>query len=172
MDSRSFLQRLRQHHGIEHATITLLSRRLPGVPLAGRSDFEGFTVFGNVDTATLAATAEEALSRLQAGQSELAVHPNCGTNLVTAGTLAGLAAFVGGGGLFNGDKARGKASLWDRVPGAILGATLALTVAPPLGRWMQQKVTTSPDVAGLRIAQVLRADSGPLVRHRVVIGSA
>jgi hypothetical protein len=158
---RSLALRLRQHHGIEHATVTLLSRKVPGIQLVARSDFDGFTVFGQVDTAILRVTAEEALARLQAGQVDLAVHPNCGTNLVTAGTLAGLAAFVAGSGR--------KRSLWDRLPSAILGATLALVAAVPLGRWIQEKVTTSPQVAGLRVADVVRLNSGPVTRHRVMI---
>ncbi len=160
----SLLHRLRQHHGIEHATMTLLSRKAPGIQLAARSDFEGFTVFGVVDTATLRAAAEEALARLQAGQAELAVHSNCGTNLVTAGTLAGVAAFVAGSGR--------QRSTWDRLPSAILGATLAMIAAVPLGRWMQAKVTTSPYVAGLRIVDVVRLAGGPVMRHRIVIREA
>ena len=165
MARRALIQRLRQHHGIEHATATVLARRAPGVPLVARSDGDGFVVYGEVDTAVLRAAAEEALSRLQAGAAELAIHPNCGTNLVTAGALSGIAALLGAGGR--------KRSLWDRVPGAILGATLALTMAIPLGRWMQLNVTTSSDVRQLRIAAVTRLENGPVPRHRVlVIGQA
>jgi hypothetical protein len=90
--------RIRQHHGIEHATVTLLSRRLKGGQVIARSDPDGFTVFGEVDTADLAAAAAEALARLQAGERELAVHPNCGTNLAAAGILIRVAALVAGGG--------------------------------------------------------------------------
>ncbi len=162
MASRSIPQRLRQHHAIEHATISVISRRAPGSQFVARSDTEGFTVFGQVDTPTLVAAAEEALRRLQAGEAGLAVHPNCGTNLVTAGALTGVAAFAAGSGQ--------KRSVWDRLPSAVLAATLALLAAGPLGRWMQQNVTTSPHVAGLRIAHVLRIEDGPVPRHRVTIG--
>ena len=65
MASRPIPQRLRQHHAIEHATISVLSRRAPGVQVVARSDTEGFTVFGQVETPTLTAAAEEALRRLQ-----------------------------------------------------------------------------------------------------------
>jgi len=163
MARRTLIQRLRQHHGIEHATVAVLSRRVPGVQLVARSDGDGFIVYGEVDTATLRAAAEEALARLQTGATELAIHPNCGTNLVTAGTLSGIAALLAAGGR--------KRSLWDRVPGAILGATLALTVAVPLGRWMQLNVTTSSDVRQLRIAAVTRLENGPIPRHRVEVSA-
>ena len=158
---RSPVQILRQNHAIEHATVTLIGRRAPGAQIVARSDLQGFMVYGNVDTALLQATAEEALARLQAGEAALAVHPNCGTNLVTAGMLSGLAAFAAGSGR--------NRSLWDRVPSAILGATLALIVAVPLGRWAQANITTTGQVQGLHITRVVKVADGPVVRHRVVI---
>ena len=154
-------RRLRQHHGIEHATVTLLSRRLPGTFVAARSDLQGFVVFGNVDAPTLRAAAEEALGRLQQGERQLAVHPHCGTNLAVAGLLSGSAAWL----LSSGRKR----PWWDRLPGAILGATLALLIAPPVGRWAQENLTTSPEVAGLRVGDVVKLERGPVTQHRVVI---
>lgn len=160
----SIAKTLRQHHAIEHATVTLLTQRLPGVRVIAHSDLEGFTVVGNVDTETLRATVEEALARLQRGEKGLALHPNCGTNLVTAGALAGLSALL----LASGRNR----SWWDRLPSAILGATLALMVAGPAGHWMQANVTTSAEVADLRVDAVYRVEGGPVTRHRVVIGRA
>jgi hypothetical protein len=158
------LQILRQNHAIEHATVTLIGQRAPGPSgqIVARSDLQGFMVYGSVDAALLQATAEEALARLQAGEAALAVHPNCGTNLVTAGILSGLAAFVAGSGR--------NRSLWDRAPSAILGATLALIVAEPLGRWAQTNITTTGQVQGLHITRVVRVAESPVIRHRVMIG--
>lgn len=152
---------LRQNHAIEHATVTLLSQRIPGVPLMGRSDLQGFILFGDADTQVIEEVTHEALGRLQAGESSLAVHPNCGTNLVTAGMLSGLAAMFA---------ASGRNRTWaDRVPSSLLAATLALILAVPAGRWMQENVTTSPHVDGLRITGVVK-QGGPVTRHRVLIG--
>ena len=163
MAQRSVVQRLRQHHAIEHATVTLLSQRLPGAQLVARSDLVGFIVFGELEIGVLRATAEQALVRLQAGETNLAVHPNCGTNLVTAGILAGAAAVAAGSG-------RRHRSAWDRLPSAMLAAMLALLAAAPAGRWMQEHVTTSGEVAGLRVVDVVRLDGRPLLHHRVLIG--
>ena len=155
------MQRLRQHHGIEHATMQLLSQRLPGTLLVAHSDCHGFVVFGEMDRVTLQAAAEEALKRLQHGERQLAVHPNCGTNLTAAGFLSGTAAWL---------LSRGRSRpWWDRLAGAILGATLALLVAPTVGRWAQENITTSPEVAGLRVGAVLRTEGGHTARHRVII---
>ncbi len=154
-------QRLRQHHAIEHATVSLVSQRLPGVQVVARSDAAGFLVFGEVPAGTLVTLAEEALARLQAGERALAIHPNCGTNLVTAGALSGIGALL---------MTRGRdRSWWDRVPSAMLGATLALILAVPAGRWVQENVTTDAEVAGLRIAGVKRLTDGSVPCHRVTI---
>lgn len=163
MNQPSVVTNLRQHHAIEHATVTLLSQRLPGLQLVARSDLQGFSVFGPVATADLRAAAEEALRRLQAGESNLAVHPNCGTNLVTAGVLSGVAAMIASSGR--------QRSFCDRLPGAVLAATVALIAAIPLGRWVQTNLTTSPQVNDLRIAAVERLGDGPVKAHRVLIES-
>jgi len=161
--SRTPVLALRQHQAIEHATMTLLSQRVSGVQLVARSDLQGFILYGDVDTGTLKATAEEALARLQHGQSGLALHPNCGTNLVAAGVLSGLAALAASGGQ--------RRSLWERVPSAVLGATVALVVAMPLGRWLQAHVTTSAQVHGLRIVSVTGIGGSAIERHRVTIAA-
>jgi hypothetical protein len=141
--------------------VTLLSRRIPGVSIVGRSDLRGFILFGDLQTQAIEDAAAEAVSRLQAGEAGLAVHPNCGTNLVTAGMLSGLAATLA---------VSGRNRSWgDRIPASLLAATLALIVAVPAGRWVQENVTTSPHVEGLRITGVVR-QGGPVTRHRVFVG--
>jgi len=101
--------------------VTLNQPRAPGAQVIARSDLQGFMVYGDVETAILQATAQEALTRLQAGESNWAVAFQLRTNLVAAGMLSGLAALAAGSGR--------NRPLWDRVPSAILGATLALIVA-------------------------------------------
>ena len=106
-------------------------------------------------------TVEEAIGRLQQGERQLAVHQNCGTNMVVAGLLSGSAAWL----LSSGRKR----PWWDRLSGAVLGAMLALLVAPPLARWTQENITTSPEIGDLRVADVVKLDRGPVTQHRVVI---
>ncbi len=157
------VRRVRQHHAIEHATITVLMRRNAHLQLVGgRSDHRGFYIFGPVDSEALMEAAQEALARLQRGESGLAIHPNCGTNLVTTGTLAGVAGL-----LTTTISRRRQASLWDQLPFAILAATLALLVGRPLGFRLQRHVTTLADVRNLRLGQVSRRQLGRWVQHFV-----
>src|SRR6266700_5953466 len=89
-------RRVRRNHALEHATITILSGMVPNLTVSARSFSNGFVIFGDVDLGLLRRALDEALSRLQAGEAELAIHPNCGTNLVvgmsvvTIGTLLGM----------------------------------------------------------------------------------
>jgi hypothetical protein len=153
-----FVARLRRNHAVEHATMHLLAQRQPYLNAVARTSLDGFYLYGSVDTKTLADTTTEALGRLQAGQTELAIHPRCGTNLVVAGLLAGLATFVVVG--------RSRARL-SNLPRFLLAATLAVVVAQPLGLLVQEQITTSAEVAGVRVAQVTRQGVGRLMIHRV-----
>src|SRR6266550_1215228 len=91
-------RRVRKNHALEHATITILSGMIPTLSVSARSSSDGFIIFGDVDLGLLRRALDEALSRLQAGEAELAIHPNCGTNLavgvslITIGALLGLAS--------------------------------------------------------------------------------
>lgn len=153
---------LRQNHALEHATMHVLSWHNPYVRLVGRSTLSGFLIYGSVSTQEIAAAATEALVRLQQGEAHLAIHPRCGTNLAVTSILAGTAAF-------GATLGRPRSKL-DRLPLALTAATLAAIAAQPLAHKVQQRVTTSPGVEGLHIADVTRQERGKLVAHKVVVG--
>ena len=157
------LSRIRRNHGLEHATLTILAQRFPGVPMAGHSTAAGFRLMGNVPTEAVQAAAEEALRRMQGGEAKLAVHPNCGTNFVTAGTLSGLA---GAAAMFSaGRRTRDKV---ERLPVAIVMATLALIAAYPLGLKVQEKVTTSGKPGTLQVSKITKTQRGSMTIHQVL----
>jgi hypothetical protein len=155
------VDRTRRNHGLEHATITILSQRLRGVGLMGRSTPSGFHLYGNVSTKDLDRAAHEALDRMKAGETHLAVHPNCGTNFVTAGIFAGLAAYLGFLGANSGAARR------ERLPLVTLLATGALILAQPFGLELQRHVTTSGEMRSLRIVSIVRKDRGGVTAHFV-----
>jgi hypothetical protein len=111
----------------------------------GRAGTDGFYVFANVQTEKLRAYADEALSRLQAGEERLAVTPLCGTNIAVAGTMTALASFVA---------IRTGRTPMNGLMRAITASTLAVVASQPVGRWVQKAFTTSPDLAGYRIVSV------------------
>lgn len=152
---------VRQNHAVEHATMHVLSRRNPYLRLVGRSTISGFIIYGPVSTQDVANAVTEALVRLQQGESHLAVHPRCGTNLAVTGVLAGMAAF-------GATLGRPRSKL-ERLPWALTAATLAAIVAQPLAHTIQEHITTTPEVEGLTIAQVTRQERGRFIAHQVVI---
>ena len=154
-----FITRTRQNHGLEHATIHVLTQQNPALRLVGRSTPKGFYLYGNLETKTVRAAVEQAIIRLQNGETNLAVHPNCGTNLATTGLLAGLSVFVA---LLPRSRRR-----LDQLPFAILAATLAVIAAQPLGQIFQAKVTTSPDMRNLLIKRITRREQNRLVVHYI-----
>jgi hypothetical protein len=156
------VSRIRRNHGLEHATIHILSRKFPRTSLGGHSDAGGFWIIGEVDTGSLQEAVTQALERLRGGEHELAVHPNCGTNFVTAGTAAGLA---GAAAMFGAGR-RWRDRL-ERLPLAMTLATLALIMAQPFGFALQKQITTSGNPGNLRVKSITPSKRGTLTAHRV-----
>lgn len=157
-----FFSRIRRNHGLEHATIHILSAANPRRRLIGRSDLGGFWLVGEVATEEMAEAVQSALQRMQAGERSLAVHPNCGTNYVTYGAAAGLGAFAALAGA--GPSQREKL---ERLPLAAMLATIGLILAQPLAMRLQRRVTTSGDPQGLRLVSVIRTEVGGKTAHRI-----
>ena len=156
--------RIRRNHGLEHATIHVLGRQ--GFRLSGRSDGEGFVLLGDVPSEQVESAVKEALGRMQAGESSLAVHPNCGTNLATTALLTTALGFAGFAG-------RGWRSAWKRFNMVMTLMMLVLLIAPGLGNDLQRHFTTAGDMEGVALASVTRRDwrlpwgGARLVMHRV-----
>jgi hypothetical protein len=53
------------------------------------------------------------------------------------------------------------------LPLAVLLATLASLLAQPVGHRVQERLTTTPELAAVRIAGVTRSSLGANVRHHV-----
>ncbi len=157
----TIIRAYRRNHALEHATMHLLSQRYPHVPLAGRATHNGFIILGDLPTEAVASAAQEALRRLQAGQSDLAIHPRCGTNFVAAAVLAGLSSLAA--------TWRQPRRLLYRLPRVIVAATAAVVMAQPLGLWLQERVTTSPHLAHARIGRVSQRKLGAAVSHHVEV---
>ena len=156
------VKRTRRNHGLEHATVHVLNK-----PISGRSDAEGFWLMGDVETTEVESAAEEALRRMRGGEHGLAIHPNCGTNLLTTATMASLAALVGSIGT-----KRSTMDFVGRLPTIILLTVGAIVVSEPVGMNLQKYFTTLGDPGNLEITGVRRQAmnnplGGAITLHRV-----
>lgn len=160
------VKRVRRNHGLEHATIHLLNRQ--GYTLSGRANLGGFAIYGPVPSDKVEAAARQALRRMQGGQSHLAVHPNCGTNLVVSGLLTTSVAALG----FMGTNRR---RAWERFPVVLLLMMVTSLYSLPIGLSVQRHITTSGEpgeameIVGVQRRKVdLPLRDTPLVVHEVL----
>jgi hypothetical protein len=159
------IRRVRRNHGLEHATIHVLGRKVKNLSMAGRSTVTGFYLYGNVTTEEVEVAVREALHRMQSGEHGLAIHPNCGTGLVTAGLLTSLATLLGTSGMKSGFVER-----LSRLPTIILLSTLSLILSQPLGLALQQHFTTLGDPGNMEVVHISRSEFPiPLAGQRMTV---
>lgn len=140
-----FFADVRRNHALEHATVSILLGRVgPDLRVAGRASGDGFFLYADAPQALLTECVNEALTRLQRGEAFWAVTPHCGTNIATAGILAGLGSALA---LGNGKRS-------DRLGGAMVASMAAIIISQPVGRLIQKYITTSPDLEGVEVVAI------------------
>lgn len=158
------LSHIRRNHGLEHATIHVLSRSYPGTSLIGRSDARGFFLYTSLPIEPVRDAVTEALDRMRAGEHRLAIHPNCGTNFLTAGLLATVASYFS---LFGGRDERWQDRVM-RIPFAVVVTSIALILAQPLGNAAQLHLTTQGDPQSLQVDAIIPLRRGRTRLYRVL----
>jgi hypothetical protein len=162
------INRVRRNHGLEHATIHVLSEKFTGFSAQGNSDHHGFSlnVYGDISEEEVATAVHEAYRRLRAGQRGLAVHPNCGTGLITTAIMATLAAQLVFG--VENHRHQGKEDrlsvLFNTGPLAVLMVVLAIIVSRPLGMHLQERYTTDGNPGDLVITRIERVQPSLVTR--------
>ena len=165
----NMINRIRRNHGLEHATIHILSERHKRFSAQGNSDHRGFhlNIYGDVTEDEVRAAVAEAHRRLKAGDHHLAVHPNCGTVLVTTAALATLAAQV----VLVVESRRepkagrvGPLSMLNAMPGAMVAVVGAIIVGRPLGVRLQERYTVDGDLRDLEVESVQPIAPSPITR--------
>jgi hypothetical protein len=149
----------RRNHALEHATLHILEDKHPDRHLAGHSNPTGFFIFANVSTEDLTNSITQALTRLRAGERNLAIHAGCGTNMATSMVMSSLFAFLPMSGR--------KSTLWRVVllPVGVVFAVIGYALSQPMGPWLQANVTTEADMGDLRVVEVIPVRKGV---HRVM----
>ncbi|MFN3982771.1 MAG: DUF6391 domain-containing protein [Caldilinea sp.] len=155
----ALIRRTRQHHAIEHATLTILAERFPGRRMVGYSDPIGFTLLADIPEEAARRALADAMLRLQAGEEHLAIHPNCGTNLLTTGVLVTLATMLGGAG-----QRRGSLSHFTRVLMLVLPV---LALSPSLGLHLQ-RCTTLAEIGDRWLKEFRPLETGGVRGYRII----
>jgi hypothetical protein len=153
-----FILETRRNHALEHATLHMLAHTYKG-NMAGHSNPTGFFLLGNFSTPDVWAAATEALERLREGESGLAIHAGCGTNMATTALLAGTLSW---------SVLRGAKSTLTKIlllPIAVVLAVIGVLLARPLGPWLQQHITTEAHMGHMQIIDIIPVRKGV---HRVI----
>ncbi len=157
-----FILDTRRNHALEHATLHVLAAKYPHQSMAGHSNPTGFFILGDLPTGEVQSAVDQALTRLRAGESGLAIHAGCGTNLATTALLAGTLAWL---------VLRGSRSMLGRIirlPFAVAFALLGVLISGPLGPIVQQRITTEAEMGDLQVVDVRPSSRGRLITHRVI----
>lgn len=171
------ISRIRRNHGLEHATIHVLTENYKHFSAQGNSDHRGFSlnIYGDVKENQVEAAVREAHERLRNGEHHLAVHPNCGTVLVTTATLTTLAVQLvfGAESLRGGSMSKNKlTTLFNAGPMAVLTAVLAIIVSRPLGMKLQARYTTDGNIGDMEIVRIRKVSPSIITRlfHILLVG--
>lgn len=154
----SFFRRTRRNHALEHGTVAILLGKGASPPLGGYSVPGGFFVFSREADESVVSAASEALQRLQTGESELAVSPYCGSNLVVGAVIAGLLSGL----IMQGPRRR----MW-RLPLVAAAGVVAALLGRPIGQKSQRRYTTLADQRGVEITGVRGIGIGRSTIHWV-----
>ena len=158
MDILALIDRIRQNHAIEHATISVLGRKHDQVGrLGGSANLDGFFIYGPTTAERIEEAAQEAIQRLRAGESHLAISPFCGTNFLIGGMSTALLT-----GIVLGSRNR-----LGRLPQAMGLSALTLIGAFRAGSYVQRKWTTNADIGGIEVKSVSRLGGANRTLHRV-----
>ena len=157
-----FVLETRRNHALEHATLHVLAAKYPGSPMAGHSNPTGFFILGNFPIDEVQFAVTQALTRLRAGERELAIHAGCGTNLATSALMAGTFAWF----VLRG--ARSALGRILRLPFAAAFALVGFGLSQPLGPVIQSKITTDADMGDLQVIEVRPTLRGRVTAHRVI----
>ena len=153
-----FILETRRNHALEHATLHMLAHTHTG-SMAGHSNPTGFFLLGDFSTPEVWVAATEALERLRGGESGLAIHAGCGTNMATTALLSGTLAW---------SVLRWAKSTLMKIlllPLAVVFGVIGVLISRPLGPVLQQRITTEANMGNLQIIDIIPVRKGV---HRVI----
>lgn len=162
----SIIDSTRKNHALEHATMSVLAERYKGMRMMGHSNPGGFILVADLPTEIVTDAVLEAKRRLENGEPDLAVHPNCGTNIAVS-SLAGSAAAFSVLGLLN---KKGRNAWWHYLV-ATLFAVPAFILAKPLGPKLQKNLSTDPKTQDMAVKMVTSQKTAKSFVHFIHTGT-
>lgn len=162
------ISRVRRNHGLEHATIHVLSEKHKNFSAQGNSNHQGFSlnIYGDISEQNVADAVKEAFKRMKQGEHQLAVHPNCGTVLLTTAAMAAVTAQA----TFALEQRRQKQSrmnlpvLISALPTAVLAVVFALIISKPVGVHLQAKYTVEGDLKEMELQSIRQVQPSAITR--------
>ena len=153
-----YILETRRNHALEHATLHVLARTHK-TSMAGHSNPTGFFIFGELLTEDIRSALNEAHTRLRAGESGLAIHPGCGTNLIATAFLPATMAWMPISGV--------RSNRWRLLllPVALVFGVFGFFLSRPLGTWLQRNVTTEANLGKMQVIDVTLVRKGV---HRII----
>jgi len=143
-----FDKRRRRNHALEHATVHVLEQRYSAnLPIGGFAEPDGFFIQGAVNPQLVLSAAKEGLKLLQAGESKLAIHPRCGT-MIVSGQLISIITFFA---MLIGMSNINNITFFTVLFAMFIAIMAARALAQPIGLLLQRTLTTSIDVQGLHV---------------------
>ncbi len=164
----AILSRIKRNHGLEHATIHVLSEKHKNFSAQGNSNHTGFylNIYGDISEKDVHSAVVEAHKRMKAGEHHLAVHPNCGTVLLTTALMAAMAAQV----VFGFEQLRRRRSafnplvIFNALPSAVLAVVVTLIISKPIGMTIQERFTTEGRLGDLEIVGIKQIAPSPVTQ--------
>lgn len=175
--SNEIVDRVRRNHALEHASINVLSEQHKGFSAQGNSTPGGFNlnIYGDIEDDVVYQAIEDAYRRLNAGETAIALHPTCGTVLLTTAAMASLTAQAS----FALELRRqrrsklGFSGVISALPLATLAVMLSLIAARPIGMAIQKKYTVDPDLGDMRIKSISPVNPSAITRiFQVLLGQS
>jgi len=165
LDKIPFVSNTRKNHALEHATMTVLQELYPGLKMAGVSNTQGFFLFADLPTENITDAVLKAQKRLANGEESLAIHPNCGTNLVTSSLISAGLAWL----LLYGSSGTRKPK-WYNYVFALSFALPAFVLSRPIGPKVQKLLTTNAELGELSVKLVESNGYGKSLVHFIHTG--
>lgn len=154
----TLLANVRRNHGIEHATVGILTQRKIKPPIFALATPSGFMIYSKLNKNEILSATNESIKLMLAGDSELAISQYCGTNIVAGGIIAVISTIIFAKIL--GKKSKGILNIAN-------GFFISTLLSKPIGRLVQKYITTDQHINGIKVKNIRSLNLGNFYIHHI-----